>query len=154
MRGEAGSGDAADQERQPVVIRHEGARRCGQGFRIDPFGGRHPRQRARPHSSSRTAPWRRGGCLRRRRLTGHRQEAGDSRQVNGIQGSDASRLTQDPNGHSREKSAGSGRDGQGAYPLKSRTSLPCDQAAVLLSEDQVAWPGQEQLQDQRAGGIV
>ena len=51
QRGEAGSGDAPDQEGQPVVFRHEGPRRRGQGFRPDPFGGGHRRQRARPHSS-------------------------------------------------------------------------------------------------------
>jgi len=44
--GEARSGDAPDQERQPVVFRNESPRRRGQGLRPDPFGGRHRRQRA------------------------------------------------------------------------------------------------------------
>jgi len=43
---ETRSGDAPDQEGQPVVFRYEGPRRRGQGLRPDPFGRRHRRQRA------------------------------------------------------------------------------------------------------------
>ena len=37
----AGSGDASDQEGQPVVFRHEGPYRRGQPDQADPFGGGH-----------------------------------------------------------------------------------------------------------------
>ena len=49
--GEAGFRDAPDQEGQPVVLRHEGPFRRGQGFRSDPFGSGHGRKCARPHPS-------------------------------------------------------------------------------------------------------
>jgi len=71
-----------------------------------------------------------------------------------IQGRDASRQTQGATGHCRGKAARSARDGQGSYPLKRRKSLPHDQAAVQLSEDQVAWPDQEPLEDQRPGSTI
>src|SRR6516162_7213434 len=49
----ARSGDASDQEGQPVVFRHEGAFWRRQPQQADPCGGRHPGQRRRQHRAAR-----------------------------------------------------------------------------------------------------
>jgi hypothetical protein len=74
--------------------------------------------------------------------------------LNGIQGGDATWQTQGSTGYTRWKAAGSDRDGQSSYPLQGRASLPRDQAAVRLSEDQAARPDQEPLQNPHAGSTI
>ena len=84
---------------------------------------------------------------------GHRPKARDGWQDSGIQGGDAPRQTQNPARHSRGKAVGSDRDGQSAHPCQRGASLPSDQTAVRVSEDQTARHGQEPLQGQRACSV-
>jgi len=76
-----------------------------------------------------------------------------------MQGGHATRQTAEFAEHTRGKAAGPDRDrpsrrlllAVGPHPLQGRAPIQGDQAAVRLSENPAARPGQEPLQDQCAG---
>ena len=82
---------------------------------------------------------------------GHRQKTGNGRHCCGFQGGNATRKAPRTTRYTRGKAARSDRGCQGPHPRQDRTSIPGDQAAVRLSEDQAAWPGQKPMQDQCDG---
>ncbi len=140
----ARSGDAPDQEGQPVVLRDEVPHRRGRRQRPGAHGGGHGGQRQRRDPGACARAWRGSGRVRRCRLPGRRQARRHTKHSGALACGAAPRTAQAAR---YDRSEGRDRRGdgarQGAHPRQGRASVPGDQAAVRPRQGALPRPGEE-----------